>query len=66
MRYEFVVSGRLTETMAAAFPELKVSDRPCAGTSLFGPVIDRAHFDGLLARFSDMGFEIIDVHRLPD
>jgi hypothetical protein len=32
----------------------------------FGPVIDRAHLDGLLARFSDLGLELVDMHRLPD
>lgn len=66
MRYEFVITGRLSETMAAAFPELKVSEQPSPGTTLFGPVVDRAHFDGILARFSDMGFEVVDIHRLPD
>lgn len=66
MRYEFNVDSRLTETVVAAFPELKVSERPGSGTTLFGPVTDRAHLDGLLARFSDLGLELVDMHRLPD
>lgn len=66
LRYEFTFVGRLTETTAAAFPELKVSERPGCGTTLFGPVVDRAHLDGLLARFGDLGLELIDMHRLPD
>lgn len=66
MRYEFVIASRLTETVTAAFPELKVSERPGCGTTLFGPVVDRAHLDGLLARFSDLGLELVDMHRLPD
>jgi hypothetical protein len=66
LRYEFVVTGRLSETVTAAFPELKTSERSGSDTTLFGPVIDRAHLDGLLARFSEMGLDVIDLHRLPD
>jgi hypothetical protein len=66
LRYEFSIDSRLTETAVAAFPELKVSERPGSGTTLFGPVTDRAHLDGLLARFSDLGLELVDMHRLPD
>jgi hypothetical protein len=29
-------------------------------------VIDRSHLDGLLARLSEMGLDVIDIHRLPD
>lgn len=66
MRYEFTIASRLSETATAAFPELKVSERPGSGTTLYGPVIDRSHLDGLLARFSDLGLELVDMHRLPD
>lgn len=66
MRYEFVVTGRLSETAVAAFPELKRAERSGSDTRLFGPVLDRAHFDGLLARFSAMGLDVLDIHRLPD
>ncbi|GEL21084.1 hypothetical protein PSU4_00380 [Pseudonocardia sulfidoxydans NBRC 16205] len=66
MRYEFVIAARLSDTVVAAFPELKVSERPGTGTTLFGPVTDRAHLDGLLAQFSDLGLELVDMHRLPD
>lgn len=66
MRYEFVVSSRVPDTVAEAFPELTISDRPGHGTTLFGPIVDRAHLDGLLARFSDLGLDVVDMHRLPD
>lgn len=66
MRYEFTVAARLPEAAIAAFPELKVSGAAGKGTTLYGPVIDRAHLDGLLARFGDLGLEVIDMHRLPD
>jgi hypothetical protein len=66
MRYEFTVAARLSDMALAAFPELYVSATPGKGTTLYGPVIDRAHLDGLLARFGDLGLEIIDMHRLPD
>ncbi len=66
MRYEFTVSSRMSEMALAAFPELQLSAAPSAGTTLFGPVVDRAHVDGLLARFSDLGLEVVDMRRLPD
>lgn len=66
MRYEFTVVERMSETALAAFPELERSSVPSLGTTLFGPVVDRAHVDGLLARFSDLGLEVVDMHRLPD
>ena len=66
MRYEFVIADRLPDSAAAAFPELSISERPGRGTTLFGPVVDRAHLDGLLARFSDLGLDIVDLHQLPD
>ena len=66
MRYEFTVSVRMSETALAAFPELERSTAPSAGTTLFGPVIDRSHIDGLLARFSNLGLDVVDMHRLPD
>jgi hypothetical protein len=66
VRYEFTVADRLSETVIAAFPELRRSTAPGAGTTLFGPVIDRAHLDGLLARFNDLGLDIVTIHRLPE
>ncbi|MHA6620875.1 hypothetical protein [Pseudonocardia sp. DLS-67] len=66
MRYEFTVAVRLPEATIAAFPELRASRASCKGTTLYGPVIDRAHLDGLLARFGDLELEVVDMHRLPD
>ena len=66
MRYEFTIAVRLSETALAAFPELHVSAMPGQGTTLYGPIIDRAHLDGLFNRFGDLGLEIVDMHRLPD
>jgi hypothetical protein len=66
MRYEFTVATRMSDTALAAFPELEPSTAPSIGTTLFGPVTDRAHIDGLLARFSHLGLDVVDMHRLPD
>jgi hypothetical protein len=66
MRYEFTVAARLSQTALAAFPELHVSATPGKGTTLYGPIIDRAHLEGLLVRFGNLGLEIVDMHRLPD
>ena len=66
VRYEFTIANALSDTVTCAFPELAVSTVPGRGTTLFGPVSDRAHLDGLLMRFGDLGIEVVDVHRLPD
>jgi hypothetical protein len=66
MRYEFTVAVRLPEATIAAFPELQVARASSRGTTLYGPVTDRAHLDGLLARFGDLELEVVDMHRLPD
>ncbi|WP_028923841.1 hypothetical protein [Pseudonocardia acaciae] len=66
MRYEFTLARPLSMTARAAFPELKVSMVDPRGTTLYGAVQDRAHLDGILARFRNLGLELIDLHRLPD
>ncbi|MET8446166.1 hypothetical protein [Streptomyces sp. NPDC005209] len=65
MRYEFRIDGRLSETLAEAFPELDhvvVSDQ----TLLFGPVVDEAHLYGLLARLQSLGLHVLEMRRLPE
>lgn len=64
-RYEFRVAERLSATMAAAFPELSVTDGS-SGTVLFGPLRDDAELHGVLSRLQLLGLTILDVHRLPD
>lgn len=66
MRYEFVVAGSVSETVRAAFPELTVTSSPGGGTALYGAVDDTARLRELLARFDDLGVEVVEMRRLPD
>ena len=66
MRYEFSVPTPLSERAAAAFPELDRVESPGGGTRLFGRIDDTAHLSQVIARFSDLGLDLVDVHRLPD
>ncbi|MGH8773694.1 MAG: hypothetical protein ACRDWI_00470 [Jiangellaceae bacterium] len=66
MRYEFLFSGRVSDTVQAAFPELERADAPAGGTALFGPVRDKAHLRGLLARFDQLGLTVVEMRQLPD
>lgn len=66
VRYEFLVSGRLSETAAAFFPELSRSTGAAGGTVLFGEVEDDAHLHGLLDRFHTLGVTLLEMRRLPD
>jgi len=66
VRYEFLLRGRISETVRAAFPELEAADAPTGGTALFGPIRDKAHLRGLLARFDELGLTVIEMRQLPD
>ncbi|MFH7596013.1 hypothetical protein WDV06_13045 [Streptomyces racemochromogenes] len=65
MRYEFRITGRVSEPVAHAFPELR--EFPAARQTLFfGTVTDEAHLYGLLGRFRDLGLHVEEMRRLPD
>ena len=65
MRYEFRISGSLSDTMAGAFPELR--PRPVvAETVMVGPVTDGAHLYGLLLRFQELGLRVVEMRRIPE
>jgi hypothetical protein len=66
VRYEFTLARPLSTTARAAFPELRVSTVDPRGATLYGAVQDRAHLEGILARFGNLGLELVDLHRLPD
>ncbi|WP_046770461.1 hypothetical protein [Jiangella alkaliphila] len=66
MRYEFLVPGRVSDTVRAAFPEFGVADGPAGGTSIFGPVRDRADLRGVLARLDALGLTVVEMRKLPD
>jgi hypothetical protein len=65
-RYEFLLPGRVSEAVAAAFPELTVRTSPVGGTLMFGPVKDSAHLHGLLDRFQSLGLTVVELRQLPD
>ena len=65
-RYEFLLPGRVSDTVVAAFPELSVTTRMTGGTALFGPVQDSAHLRGLLDRFETLGLTVLEMRQLPD
>jgi hypothetical protein len=66
MRYEFVVAGRVSDTVRAAFPEFDIVDGPAGGTAIYGPVRDRAAIGGVLARLDKMGVTVVEMRKLPD
>ena len=66
VRYEFLVREQLSSRVRESFPELSITRGPVGGTALFGPVRDDAALHGLLARFANLGLEVIEMRRLPD
>ncbi|MBW5483214.1 hypothetical protein [Streptomyces bambusae] len=65
MRYEFRITGHVSEPLSHAFPELGTVRAP-GQTLFFGPVTDEAHLYGLLGRFRDLGLRVEEMRRLPD
>ena len=66
VRYEFLLEGRLSETVLAVFPELAARPGPTGGTVLFGPIEGTAHLSALLDRFQTLGLTVVEMRRLPD
>jgi|SoiMetStandDraft_5_1073268.scaffolds.fasta_scaffold287342_2 hypothetical protein len=66
MRVEFLVDGEVSDTVLAGFPELEVTRGPAGGSMLYGTVRDRAHLDGLLSRFRDLGIAVVEFRQLPN
>ncbi|WP_432056872.1 hypothetical protein [Streptomyces sp. bgisy022] len=65
MRYEIRIDGRLSQTLADAFPELDhvvMSGQ----TVLFGTVLDEAHLYGLLTRCQSLGLRVLEMRQLPE
>jgi hypothetical protein len=65
-RYEFLLPGRVSESVLSAFPELTARPSPVGGTVMFGPVTDSAHLHGLLDRFQTLGLTVVELRQLPD
>jgi hypothetical protein len=66
-RYEFRVSGRLSDRAVAAvgeFSEMRVVPAQ-PETVLYGAVTDQAHLHGILTFLESLGLQIVSVHQLP-
>ncbi|MER7071776.1 hypothetical protein [Terrabacter sp. NPDC000476] len=68
MRYEFILAEHVPDVAHAAFPELEEStvELGATGSIMFGDVVDAPHLHGILARFQDLGFTLLELRRLPD
>lgn len=62
-RYEIRLPYALSDTLAAAFPEMEAVQIAPATTMLVGPLRDQAELHGLLSRIADMGLEITEVRQ---
>ena len=59
-RYEFRVSGRLSERAQGAFVDMAVHDAP-PETVISGEVVDDAHLHGVLAQIQNLGLHVVSV-----
>ena len=63
-RYEFRVSGLLSERTRGAFPDMTVVDAP-PETIILGDVLDESHLHGVLALIQDLGLHVVSVNQIP-
>jgi len=63
--YEIRVKGRLSDSLMAAFEGMRASVEPVE-TVIHGPVLDQAALYGTLNRILSLGFELVELRRLPD
>lgn len=64
-RYEIRLPYALSETLAAAFPEMEAVQLGSSTTILTGLLRDQSELHGLIARIADMGLDIIEVRQDP-
>lgn len=62
-RYEIRVPYAMSETLAAAFPEMEAVQIGPSTTMLIGLLQDQTELHGLLARIAEMGMEITEVRQ---
>ncbi len=63
-RYEFRVSGRLSDRAQGAFADMAVHDAP-PETVISGEVLDDAHLHGVLAQIQNLGLHVVSVLQVP-
>ena len=64
-RYEFRVTGRLSERAKGAFDGMEVVDAP-AETIIRGTVVDDSHLHGILALLQTMGLHVVAMNEVPE
>lgn len=62
-QYEIRLPYALSETLAAAFPEMDAVRLTASSTMLIGVLHDQSELHGILARIADMGLEITEVRQ---
>ncbi|MEV4000652.1 hypothetical protein [Actinomadura sp. NPDC049753] len=62
--YEIRISGRLGDSFRLAFEDLSITFRP-GETVMRGRGLDQAALYGILERIQALGFELIEVRRVP-
>lgn len=63
-RYEFRVSGRLSERTQGAFTDMFVRDAP-PETIIYGDVVDDSQLHGVLALIQNLGLHVVSVNEVP-
>ncbi len=63
-RYEFRVSGRLSERAQCAFTDMVVQHAP-PETIIYGDVVDDSQLHGVLALIQNLGLHVVSVNEVP-
>lgn len=64
-RYEFRITGRLSDATQRAFPGMVVHDAP-PETIIVGALADEAQLFGVLSLIQTLGLRLVSVQQVPE
>lgn len=67
IRYEIELRGRTSaRVLRPVIDEFDVETTEHGNTRLIGDVVDASHLNGLLAHFTSLNVEVVELRQLPD
>ena len=64
-RYEIVIRGRATDrVLRPVVDEFRIEPTGAGATRLTGQIRDASHLNGLLAHFTSMNVEVVELRRI--
>ena len=66
MRYEFIVRGKVSDTVLESLPGFTLAQLPTGGSALCSPPGKQCGLLDIVARLGDLGVSVVEIRSLPD